>query len=79
MGPSLIHIFTNISEVESQLQYDAGEKLMVLSHTNIFNGQMSESWIKRLMKIKERNTSPKYLDKSKEDRNVKLMLQDLDK
>ena len=52
---------------------------MVLSHTNIFNGQMSESWIKRLMKIKERNTSPKYLDKSKEDRNVKLMLQDLDK
>ena len=36
-------IFTNISEVESQLQNVAGEKLMVLSHKNIFDGQMKES------------------------------------
>ena len=36
-------IFTNISEVESQLQNVAGEKLMVLSNKNIFDGQMKES------------------------------------
>lgn len=41
--PAADEIFRNISEVESQLQNVAGEKLMVLSHKNIFDGQMKES------------------------------------
>ena len=47
--PAADEIFRNISEVESQLQYDYGERSTVLSQKNVFDDQMKQSWIKRLM------------------------------
>ena len=47
--PAADEIFRNISEVESQLQYDYGERSTVLSQKNVFDDQMKQSWIKRLI------------------------------
>ena len=46
--PVVNQISANISEVEYQVQYDPGEKSMVLSHEVVFNDQMKHSWIKKL-------------------------------
>ena len=46
---------------------------MILSNKHTLTGQMKENLIKRLMEI-NRYINSKDLNKSKEDRNVKLML-----
>lgn len=76
--PAVKQIFANISEVECQLQYNSGEKQMVLTQKDVFQNQIKQSWIKKLMQVKEGNIDPENLGESREHRNVKLMLRDLD-
>ena len=41
---------------------------MILSHKDIFDGQMKKSWIKRLMEIKEGNINLKEFDRSQDNK-----------
>lgn len=61
-------IYAEISEVELLLEHDAGEKPMILSHKDIFDGQMKKSWIKGLMEIKEGNINLKEFDRSQDNK-----------
>lgn len=66
--PVLNQIYAEISEVKLQLEHGAGEKPMILSHKDNFDGQMKKSWIKRLMEIKEGNINLKEFDRSQDNK-----------
>ena len=66
-------------EVENQLLYEAGEKTRTFTNEDILQAQDKENWIKRLKELKQKNTDIKELNRNREERNVKLMMRDMDK
>ena len=64
---------------EDQLLYDATYKTIALTTQDLVKAQKEECWIKRLFQIQKNGIKIDKADIQKEEREVKVMLKDMDK
>lgn len=64
---------------EDQLLYNASDKTVILTTQNLRKSQKDESWIKSLFEIKNNDTKVEKADIQKEEREVEVMLKDIEK
>lgn len=64
---------------EDQLLYNASDKTVILTTQNLRKSQKDESWIKSLFEIKNNGTKVEKADIQKEEREVEVMLKDIEK
>ena len=62
-----------------QLPYDASDKTKALTAQGLMKAQKQENPIKRPFEIKKNDTKVDKSDKQKEEREVKVMLKDMEK
>ena len=64
---------------EDQLLYNASDKTVILTTQNLRKSQKDESWIKSLFEVKNNGTKVEKADIQKEEREVEVMLKDIEK